>query len=245
MDILESIISWFFLFFSKIYKDIVSLSFDLNVIINALAIFGFFYFISKWFRAYIIRVFIVILALYVLRNVAYKEHILYSFDFYASLGLLVPQIETIEITYYMIRLRIIYLLDFIQNLISLISTPFVWLFIKLKDIYYFFNAIKDNKKSYNYNNYQNSYYKQENSKKENYQQKDYSNKKKYEEKKTSRWDSQNPYEILGINENASKAEIKKAYRKLSKIYHPDLTLTKKEEYTKIFQKINWAYNILK
>lgn len=31
----------------------------------------------------------------------------------------------------------------------------------------------------------------------------------------------NPYEILGINENASEAEIKAAYKEMVKKYHPD------------------------
>ena len=32
----------------------------------------------------------------------------------------------------------------------------------------------------------------------------------------------NPYEVLGINPGATKDEIKSAYRKMAKKYHPDL-----------------------
>ena len=31
----------------------------------------------------------------------------------------------------------------------------------------------------------------------------------------------NPYEVLGVREGASEAEIKAAYKKLVKKYHPD------------------------
>jgi DnaJ-class molecular chaperone len=54
-----------------------------------------------------------------------------------------------------------------------------------------------------------------------------------------------PYTILGIKLNASKEEIKLAYRKLAIKWHPDHNLGN-EEYCKVmFQKINAAYTILK
>lgn len=50
----------------------------------------------------------------------------------------------------------------------------------------------------------------------------------------------NYYEILGVDKQASHAEIKKAYRKLSKQYHPDINKDEEEKYKEITQ----AYNIL-
>ena len=54
------------------------------------------------------------------------------------------------------------------------------------------------------------------------------------------------YEILGVNPDASDSEIKKSYRKLSMIWHPDKHQeeTKKQEATKKFQEITEAYSIL-
>lgn len=51
----------------------------------------------------------------------------------------------------------------------------------------------------------------------------------------------NYYKILGINKNASELDIKKAYYKLAKIYHPDKNNTPDN---KKFTEINKAYNIL-
>lgn len=52
------------------------------------------------------------------------------------------------------------------------------------------------------------------------------------------------YEVLGIDKNSSKDEIKKAYRKLSKKYHPDLNQDNKEEASAKFREVSEAYEVL-
>lgn len=54
--------------------------------------------------------------------------------------------------------------------------------------------------------------------------------------------SKSLYETLEISENASEAEIKKAYRKLARQYHPDINKEKDAE--EKFKEINAAYEIL-
>ncbi|WP_103897655.1 molecular chaperone DnaJ [Rickettsia fournieri] len=55
--------------------------------------------------------------------------------------------------------------------------------------------------------------------------------------------SQNYYQILGVSKTASQADLKKAYLKLAKQYHPDTTDAKDAE--KKFKEINAAYDVLK
>lgn len=50
------------------------------------------------------------------------------------------------------------------------------------------------------------------------------------------------YSILGVDKNASDDEIKSAYRRLAKKYHPDLNKT--EEAANKFKEINEAYEVL-
>ena len=50
------------------------------------------------------------------------------------------------------------------------------------------------------------------------------------------------YEILGVKRDASESEIKSAYRKLARKYHPDVNKTKEAEGK--FKDINEAYEVL-
>lgn len=59
--------------------------------------------------------------------------------------------------------------------------------------------------------------------------------------------SDDPYEILGVNRNASTSEIKSAYRKLALKFHPDKQKGNEDDRAKaaaIFTKIGNAYEIL-
>ena len=50
------------------------------------------------------------------------------------------------------------------------------------------------------------------------------------------------YEILGVGRNASEDEIKAAFRKLARQYHPDVS--KEPDAEEKFKEINEAYGVL-
>ena len=50
------------------------------------------------------------------------------------------------------------------------------------------------------------------------------------------------YEVLGVDKNASDADIKSAFKKLAKKYHPDVS--KEENAAEKFKEIGEAYAVL-
>ena len=56
--------------------------------------------------------------------------------------------------------------------------------------------------------------------------------------------SSNCYELLGVSTSANNAELRKAFRQLSKRLHPDTTSLPSDEATRQFQNVCEAYDLL-
>ncbi len=103
---------------------------------------------------------------------------------------------------------------------------------------------EERQKAYEEYKKQHGYSRQEESKSYQKSYQNQSEQKQYDSK-YARFFSGNYYDVLGVAKNASFDEIKTAWKKLVKEYHPDLHPENQDEFTKIIQKINEAYEYFK
>ena len=271
-----SIFDIIFNIFEVLPKDIARMNQD--TLIQAPLITAFFYFISRWFRAYLLRLGLFIFGGVILLQVFQGQSFLFRFDFYAGLGLLLPHIEVVEITYLLLKERTLFIYNQFIGLIVFLLNPFVWLYSKMVEVVDYFQAkqeAKTNKNDYekyysdDFKEQQKAEWEKEQARQDERSQREFREReakreqqrqeqhRKYEEesrkyqeqqqkekKSTSRWDSENDYEILGIAKTNDFKEVKKAYRKLAQRYHPDTTTVDKQEAEEIMKKINNAYERL-
>lgn len=115
----------------------------IEALIVGLLWFAFFYFPSKWFRAYLLRATLFIIGVAVFYDVMGRDRIILSIDFYGSIGLFLPHIEIVEITYLIIRERTLYLYDQIKAFTLWILSPFIWLYNLMQKIFFFFQSKKE------------------------------------------------------------------------------------------------------
>ena len=57
-------------------------------------------------------------------------------------------------------------------------------------------------------------------------------------------DKRDYYEVLGVQKGASEDEIKKAFKKLARKYHPDLNRDDPKTAEEKFKEVNEAYSVL-
>lgn len=223
-------------FFERLSSEISNMDF-----INAFIIFLFFYVpfhFSKKAETTIFKLIFSGAGLYLLATME-DIRILYDKNMTVGLGLLIPQWR--------------FLGEFFLIAISLIYYVFSSTYKAVRSFINLIKAFGKNKNSYNENTKESkndNYYKSnEKQKKYEHTKEKPKNKKETKNNKYSQFYSENAYIVLGISENATKDEIKKAYRILMKKYHTDVTQEKYPEkfelYTEITKRINNAYSELK
>jgi hypothetical protein len=237
-------------------------SVGINLLITASIIMTICYAISNFFKWAPFRIIILLIAYAIISDILREDVILFNLNLYIALGIIFPHVKFVHILAYRIWYGIIDFYEKLKDFLYAVSRPFVFVyfqFVRLKAYYDARTQQKhysgENEQSYqefrqrgfndDYRRSEQQYHRREeqSSQRENTHQSNENRGEQHNE--TSRWDSHDPYVILDISRTATQEEIKKQYRKLQKLYHPDLTQTKKEEYTRISQKINAAYSKLK
>jgi len=231
---------------------------SMGLLIVAAVTFAISYAISAFFKWAVFRIIILLISFSILSQVLQQKVILFDLDLYIALGMAAPHLKFAHILayriwyalvgyYYKIRRSFIALYEFFLRLYRAYLSAKAYFGEKKSR----WEQRKNSRSQSRQEEFKHSYQKQE--QRQEYRESRREERSRYQEQKsyehkdesTSRWDSNDPYLILDIARTATAQEIKRQYRKLQKIYHPDLTQSHIEEYTHIAQRLNYAYEKLK
>ena len=231
------------------------------------------FFISKWFKHIFFRIIAVVIGFAYLEQWG-QTTITKDFNFLVGIALIIPHIkyffDLVKDTVFNIFMFLLAL--FIQLKNATVNTYFFFITIYYKilrllnwfiDIYIFLKALigslserfsSKSEQKQNYQDYSKSEQKSNSNNERAYEdfkksngynesKKEESTKQKVDEK-YKQFYSSNPYEVLGVNPSDDFSIIKKSYRALIRIYHPDLNPHDIELFTEISQNLNNAYDKL-
>lgn len=238
-----------------IYNDFNNAS--MGLLIAALLFFSISYFISRFFKWAVFRIIILLIAFSMLSEILRQEVILFNLDLYVALGMAAPHLKFAHI----LMFRIWYaLVGYYYKVLGFFQAVYAFFQSLYRNYLHFKAYAKEQKSRWDQRGQRRSEREEEKQKQHSYERQEQEQRRQhYQESKreeqhqrqeqksqerkgdsASRWESNDPYVILDIPRTATKKEIKSQYRKLLRIYHPDLTQTHKEEYTHIAQRLNFA-----
>ena len=225
----------------------------INIAINGGVVFAFFFFVSRYFRAYILRLGFFLFGVWVLWQVSARDYILQSFDFYGGLGLMLPHLEIVEITYLLLKERTLFVYNQLVGLVLLLISPFVWLYRQITRLSNYFKAKQEertDKKAYE-KYYQDEFKEQQKAeweKEQTRQDEKYQREfREQEEKRQYKKQAQyRKYEKQKQDYKETKQEEKKAYSRWdSSNYYEVLGLDEtatKDEIKKAYRKLAKIYH---
>jgi len=207
-----------------------------------------FWFISQNARYGATKFLFVITGLYLIFTSAYD-----SFYTAMGIGLILPHLKYL---YTALKLQVFIISELGFNAYYFVLSVYFKVINFFKWLKSLFEALKIYFSTKSFSSARDSYEK-ENPREEEFNYSSYEEKKqKFEEpisedveefvdNEYKQFYSSDPYVVLGVNRNDDLRAIKKAYRELQKLHHPDLNRDRAEEATAIIQRVNDAYERLK
>ncbi len=180
------------------------------------------------------------------------QSILYNPTFYIMVGMIAPHFAYLGEVTILAKYKIMDWFYVGVTLYYKMVRFFKWIYSLYLKIRVFFKQHTFNKdeKFKKETNREKANYKRKQREYEKQQYKEYSHKKQSKNsssnnEKYAQFFSESHYVVLGVDNDATFKEIKKAWKVLVRQYHPDRYPEKEEEYTSIMQRINGSYEYFK